>query len=297
MNVIDFGQKSCEKVRRYLDSYMSNELLIETNHEVLQHLEKCPACSGVLAERVKVRSMLRDALQMDVGGQEFEQRVRKSLEAAGSGQASRLPWFLSAAAMLLVAISIPLLMRFSRADVSNTSALKIGLEDHVHCAVGGNYPEAPPTTREVEASLGPEYSGLIPVMNRLTAYHLRAGHHCRANGRQFVHITLQNAESLLSLVVTEKRAGESLRTGDQPMLQAAFGRYAVAGFATGSHLAFLVSDLDRDSNSREAANVFPGVRSVLVNLERHAEGKIPALALLQRPAERVELQAMAVGPQ
>ena len=32
MSVTEFGPRPCERVRRYLDSYLSNELLVETNH-------------------------------------------------------------------------------------------------------------------------------------------------------------------------------------------------------------------------------------------------------------------------
>ena len=42
MNVINFNEKTCEKIRRYFDSYLDNELLVETNHEVLRHLSVCP---------------------------------------------------------------------------------------------------------------------------------------------------------------------------------------------------------------------------------------------------------------
>ena len=43
MNRIQFGEGACEKIRQYLDSYVSNELLVETNHEVLRHLERVEA--------------------------------------------------------------------------------------------------------------------------------------------------------------------------------------------------------------------------------------------------------------
>lgn len=38
MDLIHFNEKMCEKIRRYFDSYLDNELLVETNHEVLPHL-------------------------------------------------------------------------------------------------------------------------------------------------------------------------------------------------------------------------------------------------------------------
>ena len=46
MNRIPSGEGACEKIRRYLDSYVTNELLVETNHEVLRHIEGCPACAS-----------------------------------------------------------------------------------------------------------------------------------------------------------------------------------------------------------------------------------------------------------
>jgi len=39
MTIVHFDQQSCQRVQRYLDSYLDNELLVETNHEVVRHLE------------------------------------------------------------------------------------------------------------------------------------------------------------------------------------------------------------------------------------------------------------------
>jgi anti-sigma factor RsiW len=63
MNVIQFGDAACGKVRGYLDSYLSNELLVETNHEVLRHLESCPQCAAELSTRARVRTGLQAAVR------------------------------------------------------------------------------------------------------------------------------------------------------------------------------------------------------------------------------------------
>ena len=42
-----------------MDSYISDELLIETNHEVLRHLENCSDCRGELAERRNLKLRIR----------------------------------------------------------------------------------------------------------------------------------------------------------------------------------------------------------------------------------------------
>ena len=45
MNVVNFNERSCERYRRYFDAYLDNELLVETNQDVLQHLTTCRAVS------------------------------------------------------------------------------------------------------------------------------------------------------------------------------------------------------------------------------------------------------------
>jgi len=38
----------CRDVRDLADSFLAEELLMETNLEMLQHLERCPSCRGEL---------------------------------------------------------------------------------------------------------------------------------------------------------------------------------------------------------------------------------------------------------
>ena len=44
------------------DSYLGDELLVETNHEVLRHLENCAACRRELADRRELRKRIRSAV-------------------------------------------------------------------------------------------------------------------------------------------------------------------------------------------------------------------------------------------
>jgi len=54
---------NCKDFREIADSYLSNELLIETNHEVLRHLENCADCRRELAARRNLRDKLCDAVK------------------------------------------------------------------------------------------------------------------------------------------------------------------------------------------------------------------------------------------
>lgn len=53
----------CQEFRRLIDSYLNDELLVETNHEVLKHLENCRFCREQLAAVRSLRGRLRDAVR------------------------------------------------------------------------------------------------------------------------------------------------------------------------------------------------------------------------------------------
>lgn len=53
----------CNDFRELADSYLSDELLIETNHDLIRHLESCADCRNELAARRELRSKLRKGFQ------------------------------------------------------------------------------------------------------------------------------------------------------------------------------------------------------------------------------------------
>lgn len=54
---------NCREFNEIIDSYLAGELLVETNHDVLRHLEHCPACRGELADHRTFRNRLRSAVR------------------------------------------------------------------------------------------------------------------------------------------------------------------------------------------------------------------------------------------
>ena len=79
MKVIDFGDASCRRPREYLDSYVSQELLVETNLEVQKHLDDCPACSREFREVARIRRSLRDAARGERAPASLEEKLRAGL--------------------------------------------------------------------------------------------------------------------------------------------------------------------------------------------------------------------------
>ena len=162
-----------------------------------------------------------------------------------------------------------------RVSATVLSVFKSGLGDHIHCAVFRKYPRNPPTVEEMEAKLGPEYRGLLPLVEPAVppGYRIVMAHQCTYGDRHFVHLTMrkgEKGEDLISVVITRKNPGETLNTlspaataSGVPLYQSTAERYQVAGFESEHYLAFVVSTFDGRKNLQLATALAPAVRRLL----------------------------------
>src|SRR5216683_5554303 len=84
----------CREFRDIADSYLGNELIVETNHEVISHLEHCSECRCELAARRELRSQLREAFIKAPENQmpaEFAQRLSAQLHPYALGEGNVTP--------------------------------------------------------------------------------------------------------------------------------------------------------------------------------------------------------------
>jgi hypothetical protein len=109
---------NCQGFRELIESYLSNELLVETNHEFLRHLEECAACRNELAARRELRVRLRSAVKTSADMQAdavFAARLRSSLRDTAlrstawerfkfAGFFNTRIWALTAACLLVVVL-------------------------------------------------------------------------------------------------------------------------------------------------------------------------------------------------
>jgi anti-sigma factor RsiW len=291
MNHVPFGESACERTRKYLDSYISNELLVETNHDVLSHLENCSACSAELNARVQLRLRLKSAVKSQGVPPELEARIREQIRARGAHGwfDGWTRWAVAVAASLVVCSGIwwnytrehmpalsdrPAQAAYIQKVSANLAAiLRVGLRDHIHCSVFRKYPKNPPPVEQMEEKLGPSYRGLLPLVRAAVpdGYRVIMAHQCGYAGRKYIHLTLEKNGNLLSLVIARKNDGESLdglraatQSSGVSIYQSAAGRYQVAGFEAGNFLAYVVSDLQNQANLRIAASLAPGVNAFLI---------------------------------
>jgi len=297
MKVINFGEKACEKVRGYFDSYLDNELLVETNHEVLRHLASCESCTQALEARTRVKQSLKRAVEREEAPGILLDSVRRTIRESGRRRFFAHPFIAAAAALALVVSGI-LAVRTSHLFVPGATSgsealqalsseaqqiIQVGLIDHVHCALQlGKWKELISFDQMRQdtgkGALGPEFIGLVPLVKEKLGpdFQIVQGHRCRENHRDYVHLILtgQNG-SILSLVITEKK-GESFSRADLVAATQASGipvygysqdRLEIAGFETSQFLAYVVSNLDWAGNLKVASTIAPSVSDYLRRLK------------------------------
>ena len=89
MKLVDIGNPDCKKVLALLDSYLSNELTIETTMEMVRHLERCPGCLGTLGVLERVKRCLQTAVDEDGVSPELKKRVSRMIRKSGKSWFSR----------------------------------------------------------------------------------------------------------------------------------------------------------------------------------------------------------------
>ena len=68
----------CETARRSIDSYAGGEL-DGAALEVGRHLESCPACAAVAAERERLSQLVRRAVRRAAAPESLRRRVRDAI--------------------------------------------------------------------------------------------------------------------------------------------------------------------------------------------------------------------------
>ena len=279
MNVLNFDSKVCERTRRQLDAYVSNELLVETTGEMVRHLESCEGCATELDSRIRVRAALRRAAGCGMApaglGESIHQQLRRTQPGLVAGF-RHTTWALALAATLAVIVGSAataqiLKLRRERETVRNILAL--GVSDHIDCALREhNYPDVARSEDELRRRLPSDCAGLLPVVEqKLPGFELLEAHVCSLPGspRKYVHFIARSGRDILSVILT-KREGESLPQGRfvaadvlANVYRAHLNDMEVAGFESKNYFGFVVAGLSEDRVFQTARSLAPSARNVL----------------------------------
>src|SRR5208283_3691801 len=214
MKVLNFNSEQCGRIRRQLDAYLSNELLVETTSDVLRHLESCEACSRELEARTQVRDALRRAAASQVPPEELRHSIQRELRKTQPsllGGSRTLTWSAALAGVLVVVlagIATEEWIRVLRGRQIVASVLAIGVADHVQCAIKGhNYPNVANPPDKLRRQLGPEYAGLLDVVQqKLPGFEVLEAHICSIpnSPRKYVHFITRGRGTILSVILTRR---------------------------------------------------------------------------------------------
>jgi anti-sigma factor (TIGR02949 family) len=278
MNVLNFDSKQCDRVRRQLDAYLSNELLVETTSEVLKHLESCESCSCELESRARVREALQRAAAKQTPPEYLREAIHQRLKSVQPGLLSGFratPWAVALASLALVLVAGQQWLVLRRGRQLVASVLTLGVSDHLQCAIKGhNYPEIANPPEQLRQKLGPEYADLLQVVEpRLTGFQVLEAHICSVPGspRKYVHFIGRGRGTIVSIILT-RREGESLpagrfllaqTSGGVDLYNAKLGDMSVTGFETKEYFGFVVSNLGQDEVLQIATALGPALRNAL----------------------------------
>lgn len=267
---------NCQDFHEIIDSYLSDELLTETNHEVLRHLEACAACRKILESRRYVRGHLRSAVlncsQYEISA-DFSNALDKKLkrialttDSSGKKASSKFMLRLAAAAaVVLFAFGLSFWFLFGQSSGSSTAAVApaaaesapktsladYAVGDHQNCAVKYSLDEAP-----IEINLAtPQYAKLrqailTPLQSTPNKYKFLESHICKYRGHLFTHIVFNHQDKMVSVLLTDLRNHEALMP--EEIARYIINNYQTARFDVGDRAVFVVSDLSESENFKTA---------------------------------------------
>jgi anti-sigma factor (TIGR02949 family) len=281
MNVLTFDSRQCERIRRHLDAYLSNELLVETTSEILRHLETCEACTRELETRTRVRDFVRRAATNLMPPEELrlsiQRRLRETQPRLWAGF-RELNWAVALAGIVVIVLGGIVThewVRVLRGRRIVAGVLALGVSDHVQCAIKGhNYPEVANPPEVLRKKLGPQYAGLLDVVQQnLPGFEILEAHICSIPGssRRYVHFITRGRGTILSVILTKNDGAQlpsggafrSAAAGHVNLYQAHQQGMNVAGFESRGYLGFVVSDLDTKTTLQIADELVPPLNAAL----------------------------------
>ena len=247
---------TCRDLRRVADSYLSRHTTAEMNHDILRHVDICPACGTDLDGRRRIRVAVRIAFD-DASDLEpppaFSARLRDHLRAEAEPDRTRVisrrSW-LGLAAGLVVAIGLTGRLIVDRSNASTDALAQDAIGDHQNCALKFRMVRMPVPLPEAAARFDKSYRLLIdapPAEMSTPGGHVRVidRHACAFDARRFGHVVMEYRGHVLSLLMTEGSA----RAGAAAAIPHAIGRstngLSVVSVNAPDHVILLVGDLER----------------------------------------------------
>jgi anti-sigma factor RsiW len=234
----------CRQIRELMDSYLSEELSVETNHGVLRHVAECRDCAAELKRRRRLRALLSETLDLPVDADRVAVRIAHAVD--GEQRSWQRVVRLGAVAATLVAAVAVAYWAGRRVDAA---AYNDSAEDHVACAL--TYPSGTVYDPDRAAhNLAPPFEHIVDAVGRSHGvYHVIDAHMCPYKGRNYAHVVIRGDGQTLSLFAERAERGAlpdtptTVLAGDALDVHATTRLgYRISAVATRDHRLILVSE-------------------------------------------------------
>jgi anti-sigma factor RsiW len=282
----------CDDFREIADSYLSDELLIETNHDVIRHLDSCANCRFELASRQQLRHQLRTQFNQTGDLQprgEFVSTLKNQLRDQAVGRSRivipRLA-YVGIAATILLATVVGLLAvqswRNSRRELlAWTNLTKSAVGDHRECALEHKLGPTIIDLKEAGRTYDPAFANLANALTSEGALpagaQLIGAHSCEFQGRRFAHLVIKFHDQVASILVAKTVAPNNRAPIPQPgdlVTPLKSDSYRIASFQTAGHAVFVASGLSENDNMTLARSVAPALAKHLARAEQTLDAHV-----------------------
>ena len=234
----------CQHVREVMDSYLSEELSVETNHGVQRHVAQCRDCAAELKRRQRLRAILSATLDVTVDADRARARITNAMDR------ERRSWAyvarFGAVAATLAAVVAVAYWAGRRVDAA---AYDHSAEDHIACAL--TYPADTVYDKLRSAqNLASPFEHIVDAVGLSHGpYHVIDAHMCPYKGRNYAHVVIRGDGQTLSLFAERAERGAlpatptTVLAGDTLDVHATMRLgYLISAVATRDHQLFLVSE-------------------------------------------------------
>ncbi len=286
------NESNCQNIREKLDLYLDNELLVETNQTVLDHLTFCRDCAAESERRIEQRRLLKAALLHEDNSEvHSENIIRERVEIAlhkeqHSRIRTRIGW-LGLAASLILAMVVGLAYWRTRSTSRPANSWRVttatsptpvmiadvdrdAVENHEVCAL--SYPASWTFDEQrVARDLTPRFAPLINAVGRhRDSYELVEGHICSYKQKQYAHLIFRGNGHTVSVFIEPDDPANPTSARPREIDQTGYKAYQVASVDTGLHHIFVVSDLPSGENLSLANRLVPATLGFVHKLELNA---------------------------
>jgi hypothetical protein len=272
---------NCRDVRDNADSFLSEELLTETNQEILRHLGNCPPCRREIDLRRRLRVALRDAFSRAPDlrpSLDFERRLRHQLRevsAHGGRHLSLSRQWLALVASLVIAAGVVAVVLMQRTGGPAEALARDAVGDHQNCALRYRLARMPVPLEEAAQQFDSAYRVLrtVPPDDISTPdgdARVTERHSCTYGTRRFGHVIMHYRGSVVSLLMTGKDEEAIVVQDAVPhLLGRPMNGLSVVSVDGTHHTIVLVSDLNSAELMRLAKAVsLPLAQRLEVSLGR-----------------------------